>query len=473
MVAEWMTSPVIVVMAEEGGVAPTSRWTQEAMGTLRLAWPIALTQLGQVAMMTSDLAMIGRLGDEAVAAASLAHAVLFTVFVMGMGLVSAVAPLAAQGFGGRDPRRVRRATRVGIWAAILLGIPLSLCQLWGEQFLIVLGQTPRAAALAERYLVGLAWCLVPAWVFIALRGFMGAVNRPEPALWITLAAVPANALLAYGLIYGAGGLPELDLLGAGLATTIVNILMCGAAVWFAQTQRPFRKFHVFGRFWRFDPQIMAKLLVVGLPISGAFVLEVGLFAAAALMIGQFGTNALAAHQIAVQTAAIMFMVPFGISMAATVRVGHAVGRRDAEGTRRAGFTAIAMAAAFMGAMTLLVLVARYKIPYAFLGASVENSRTTVDLVALLLVFGSAFFVFDGMQTTATGALRGLNDTRVPLLMAFVGFWLIGFGGAYVFAFVAEWGPVGIWFGLSLGLSVFAVLVMGRFHLLTRRRYLPS
>jgi len=459
-------------MTEQALVQSTSRWTQEAVDTLRLAWPIALTQLGQVAMMTSDLAMIGRLGDEAVAAASLAHAVLFTIFVTGMGLVSAVAPLAAQGFGGRDPRRVRRATRVGIWAAVLLGIPLSVCQLWGEELLVVLGQTPRAAAMAERYLFGLAWCLVPAWVFIALRGFMGAVNRPQPALWITLAAVPANALLAYGLIYGAAGLPKLDLLGAGLATTIVNIFMCVAAIWFVQTRHPFRKFHVFGRFWRFDPQIMAKLLTIGLPISGAFLLEVGLFAAAALMIGRFGTHALAAHQIAVQTAAIMFMVPFGISMAATVRVGHAVGRRDPEGTRRAGLTAIAMAAAFMGAMTLLVL-ARYELPHAFLGAIAENSQATVELVALFLVCGAAFFVFDGVQTTATGALRGLNDTRAPLAMALIGFWLVGFGSAYALAFAAGWGPVGIWIGLSLGLTVFAVLVMGRFHLLTRRRYLPG
>jgi len=462
----------VAILQENIARAP-ARWTQEVVDTLRLAWPIALTQLGQVAMMTSDLAMIGRLGDGAVAAASLAHAVLFTVFVIGMGLVSAVAPLAAQGFGARDPRRVRRATRVGLWAAILLGIPLSIGQLWGEELLRALGQEAGAAVLAERYLFGLAWCLVPAWVFIALRGFMGAVNRPEPALWITLAAVPANALLAYGLIFGAAGLPKLDLLGAGVATTIVNVFMCLAAIWFAQTQRPFRKFHVFGRFWRFDGPLMGKLLFVGVPISGAFLLEVGLFAAAALLMGRFGTDALAAHQIAVQTAAIMFMVPFGISMAATVRVGHAVGRKDAAGTRRAGFTAIALAAAFMAAMTLLVLLARHGVPRAFLGDAAHQAPATVELVAIFLIYGALFFVFDGIQTTATGALRGLNDTRVPLIMALVGFWIIGFVSAYVLAFSAGYGPVGIWVGLSLGLTVFAVLVMGRFHLLTRRRYLPS
>jgi MATE family, multidrug efflux pump len=450
-----------------------SGWPQEALMTLRLAWPIALTQLGQVAMMTSDLAMIGRLGDEAVAAASLAHAMLFTVFVVGMGLVSAVAPLAAQGFGSRDPRRVRRATRVGIWAAILLGIPLSISQLWGKELLEALGQEREAATLAARYLSGLTWCLVPAWIFIALRGFMGAVNRPEPALWITIVAIPANALLAYGLIYGAAGLPRLDLLGAGTATTIVNILMCAAALWVVQTQPPFRKFHVLGRFWRFDPQLMGKLLVVGLPIAGTFLLEVGLFSAAALMMGRFGTTALAAHQIALQTAAIMFMVPFGISMAATVRVGHAVGRRDTDATRRAGFVAIALGACFMATMTVIVLLARNDIARAYLGAAGGEAREAARLVAVFLIYGSLFFVFDGIQTTASGALRGIQDTRFPLAMAVIGFWLVGFAGSYALAFIAGYGPIGIWMGLTIGLVVFALLLMMRFHLLTQRRHLPS
>jgi MATE family multidrug resistance protein len=443
------------------------------MMTLQLAWPIAFTQLGQVAMMTSDLAMIGRLGDEAVAAASLAHAVLFAVFVLGMGLVSAVAPLAAQGFGSRDPRRVRRATRVGIWASVLLGVPLSISQLWGKEMLEVLGQESEAAMLASRYLAGLAWCLVPAWIFIVLRGFMGAVNRPEPALWITIAAIPANAALAYALIYGAAGLPRLELFGAGAATTLINVLMCVAAMWFVQTRPPFRKFHVFGRFWRFDSQLMGKLLVIGLPIAGAFLLEVGLFSAAALMMGRFGTAALAAHQIALQTAAIMFMIPFGISMAATVRVGHAVGRRDAEGTRRAGFVAITLAAAFMAAMTVLVLATRKDIAEAFLGSTAAQAPEAADLVAVFLIYGAIFFVFDGIQTTASGALRGIQDTRVPLLMAAVGFWIVGFAGSYVLAFVAGFGPKGIWIGLTVGLVVFALLLTMRFHRLTQRGYLPS
>ena len=181
----------------------------------------------------------------------------------------------------------------------------------------------------------MAWAIIPAWTFIALRNFMGAVNRPEPALWITLAAIPVNAVLAYALIYGAFGLPALDLLGAGLATALVNVGMCAAAIWIAYTRRPFKKYRVLGRFWRPDWPLFAKLVVVGLPISGALLLEYGLFAAAALLMGRISTSAVAAHQIALQTAAMLYMVPFGIALAATVRVGHAVGRRDAVGARAA------------------------------------------------------------------------------------------------------------------------------------------
>src|ERR1700716_1149784 len=205
----------------------------ELTETLRLAVPIALTQLGQIAMMTTDLALIGRLGDEAVAAAALAHTVYFISFTFGMGLMSAVAPLAAQAFGARNPRLVRRSLRVGLWAALLISLPMMVFPLFGEQILLMLGQAPATARLAQRYLFGLAWGITPALWFLAIRGFLSAVNRPEPGLWITLAAIPANAVLAYLLIHGGLGLPRLELFGAGLATTIVNFGMFLAALWFA------------------------------------------------------------------------------------------------------------------------------------------------------------------------------------------------------------------------------------------------
>jgi MATE family multidrug resistance protein len=446
----------------------THRLTLELTETLKLAVPIALTQLGQIAMMTTDLALIGRLGDEAVAAAALAHTVFFVTFTFGMGLVSAVAPLAAQAFGARNPRMVRRALRVGLWAALLISLPMIVLPLFGERILLVLGQAPATAHLAQKYLLGLAWGITPALWFLAIRGFMGAVNRPEPGLWITLAAIPANALLVYLLIHGAWGLPRLELFGAGLATTIVSFAMFLAALWFAASRRPFRKYHVLGRIWRIDWALMRQLIAIGAPISIAFLLEYGLFGAAGLLMGLIGTTALAAHQIALQIAAILFMVPLGIGIAATVRVGHAAGRGDAAAARRAGFVATLLGIVFMSVMTLAVILGRFAIARFFFGEAAESAGAVIALTATLLMVGATFFVADGIQTVVAGALRGLNDTRVPLLFAAISYWLVGFTAAYGLAFFTGLGAIGVWIGLSCGTAVYATLLILRFRLLTHR-----
>lgn len=463
--------------ADPAAAAQTARprdlWRDEIAETIRLALPIAFTQLGQVAMMTSDLVLVGRLGDKAVAAAALGQVVLFVGFMLGMGLVSAVAPLSAQAFGAREPRMVRRALRVGLWASLMLGAPLLVVQLHGERILLALGQEPETSQLAGQYLAGLAWSMVPGWWFIALRSFMGAVNRPEPALWITLAAIPINTLLAYALIFGAFGLPRLTMTGAGVATTLVNLGMCAAGFWVAYRQPPFKKYRVLGRFWRADWPLLWKLVVVGAPISGAFLLEYGLFASAAVMVGWLGTVPLAAHQIALQTAAIVFMVPFGISMAATVRVGQAVGRNDPAATRRAGFAAIGLGAGFMAAMVVLIVMLRHLIPLAFLNADDSEAAATIALAATLLTIGATFFIVDGIQTIAAGALRGLNDTRIPMIFAAMSFWLLGFVACYALGFSAQLGVTGVWMGFTVAIVLYALLLTLRFDLLTRRGYMPA
>jgi len=422
--------------------------------------------------MTTDLALIGRLGDSAVAAVALAQMVLFCGFVLGMGPVAAVAALAAQAFGAREARMVRRALRMGLWVAVLLGVPINIIQLWGGSILIGSGQEPEAAHLAARYLQGLTWSMIPAWCYIAIRNFMGAVNRPEPGLWVTLAAIPCNALLAYSLIHGAFGLPRLDLLGAGLATTLVNISMCAAGIWICYACRPFKKYRVLGRFWRADWALMRKLVAIGCPISVGMMLEWGLFSTAAILVGWFGTTALAAHQIALQIATILFMIPLGISLAATVRVGHAVGRRDPVASRRAGFGALALGAGVMTAMTVLTIACRKFIPYLFLGGGTASAETA-ELAAALLLLGATFFVADSTQGIAAGALRGLNDTRVPMLLAALSFWIVGFSGGYLLAFFAGLGVIGIWIGFSFGVTTYAALLIWRFHWLTARLYLPA
>jgi len=446
--------------------APENHLTAELTETIRLSAPMALTQLGQIAMMTTDLAFIGRLGDEAVAAAALGHTVFFVAFTFGLGFVAAVAPLAAQAFGARDPRQVRRAVRTGLWAALLVSIPIMILPLRGEQILLALGQAPTSAKLGQEYLFGLVWGIAPALWFIAIRSFTGAVNRPEPVLWITLAAVPVNALLVYLLLYGNWGLPKLGLFGAGLATTIVNVGTFLAGLWFVMWRRPFRKYHILARLWRIDWPLMRQLVALGAPISLSMLIEYGMFSSAAILMGLIGTAALAAHQVALQVTAILFMVPLGVGMAATVRVGHAVGRYDADAVRRAGWVALWLGIALSAVLTVAVILGRFTIAKLFFGDGTTHGA--IELTATLLLVGATYFITDGIQTIAAGALRGLNDTRVPLLLAAVSYWLVGFMLACVLGFKTGLGAVGIWIGLSCGTAVYAAALILRFRLLANR-----
>jgi multidrug resistance protein, MATE family len=405
---------------------------RELTETLGLAVPMALTQLSQIAMMATDLAFIGRLGNAAVAAAALAGTVYFVSFTIGMGLVSAVAPLAAQAFGARDSREVRRALRTGLWAALLISLPIMPFSLYGEPILLALGQAPAAAGLAQHYLFGLVWGVTPALWFMAIRGFMGAVNRPQPALWITLAAIPANALLVYPLIYGEWGFPRLELFGAGLATTTVNFGTVLASLWFATRRPPFRKYRVLGRIWRIDWRLMRRLVGIGAPISLSFMMEYGMFSAAALLMGLIGTTALAAHQVALQVTAILFMVPYGISMAATVRVGHAIGRDDPGAVKRAGFVAILLGVVLVASLTLAVVAGRFAIARLFFGVAEDASAA------------------------------------IPLLFAAISYWLIGFTLACLLGFQTPLGAIGVWVGLSVGTAIYATLLVLRFRLLASR-----
>jgi MATE family multidrug resistance protein len=225
---------------------------------------------------------------------------------------------------------------------------------------------------------------------------------------------------------------------------------------------------VLAHIWRVDWELMRQLIVIGAPISISFLLEYGLFGAAGLLMGLISTTALAAHQIALQITAILFMVPFGISMAATVRVGHAVGRNDASAVKRAGFVAVLLGIALVAALTLAVIAGRSEIARLFFGEAASHAGAAIELTETLLLIGATFFVADGVQTIAAGALRGMNDTRVPLLFAVTSYWLIGFAGACWLAFRTPLGAPGVWIGLSIGTAVYAVLLVWRFRMLAGR-----
>lgn len=449
------------------------RLVVELIETAKLALPMVLTQLGQVAMTTTDVAFIARIGPEALAGVALASRLYFVSLTFGVGLLAAIAPMVAQAFGRHNLAVVRLSLRMGLWAALLLSCPIMALMLRGEDILLAFGQAPEAARLAQQYLLGLAWGVVPTLSFQAIRNFMGAVNRPGPVLWITLAAIPINAVMVYLLIDGKFGLPRLELFGVGLATTLVNCGTFLAGLWFATMQAPFRGYHVLAHFWRFDWPLMRQLIAIGTPISLAFLMGYGTVSAAALLAGLIGTSALAAHQIAAQVASILFMIPFGISTAAAVRVSHAIGCNDGLSTRRAGLVAMVLGTVIVGMLTLAVVAARVYIAELFLGGAVANGDATVALCAKLQLVGASYFITDALQSIAAGALRGLKDTRVPLLFAGVAYWPIGFSLSFLLGLKFDLGAVGIWIGLSVGTTVHAGLLVLRFQLLTSKIALLS
>ncbi|WP_076862108.1 MATE family efflux transporter [Bradyrhizobium mercantei] len=464
---------------------PVSAWRRRVIGvtrrqlavelgrTAKLALPTVLAELGQVAMMITDLAFIGRISAEAVGAVALASKIYFVGLALGMGLMSAVAPLVAQAVGSDNPAAARSILRMGLWAALLLSPAMVAFMLGSEQILVALGQDREAARLAEQYLSGLAWGVLPALWFRAIRNFMVAVKRPEPTLWITLVAIPFNALLVYLLMYGDFGLPRLELLGVGVATTLVNCAMSLAALWFAIRRQPFRDYQIFAHPWHFDWPLMRQLIVVGGPNAMAFLMEYGLYSAAALLMGLIGTTALAAYQIASQIAIVLFKVPMGIAMAATVCVGHATGRKDASGARRAGLVAMLLGIIVTAVFTIAVIASRFRIVSLFLRETAENADATTDLAATLLLVSVVFFITETVETIAAGSLRGLKDTRVPLLCAGVSYWLIGFSMSYVLGLKIGLGAIGVWIGLSLGTTAYATLLVLRFQILVRRFALQS
>lgn len=444
-------------------------WKTEARETIRLAAPLVLMQLSQIAMMTIDVLMIGQLGRDALAGAALGSTTIFLCFVIGMGLVMAVSPLAAQAFGAGDAAQVRRVTRQGLWIAALVTIPGVAALLMMGRVLTFLDQPPVAVRGATEYLDAIAWGLPMMVGFVVLRSFGAAVNRPNPGLWIMLAGIPVNALLDYALIFGNLGVPRLELAGAGLATTIVQSIMFLALLVFSIRAAGLQEYRILARFWRPDWVIFRRIFVIGLPIAGIYLLEMGVFSFAVVMMGWIDATSIAAHQIAIQIASVTFMVPMGIGQAATVRVGQALGRRDPPGMRRAGFVALALGIVFMTTMSLVIALFPAWLAGLYLNEDLADSAEVLALAASLLYVAAAFQIVDGMQAIGAGALRGLNDTQVPMVAAGIGYWIVGFGTAWTLGFAFGLGAVGIWIGLALGLAATAIYFLFRFNRRTAAR----
>jgi MATE family multidrug resistance protein len=432
---------------------------------LTLAWPLMLANLTQQLIIATDILLMGRLGPVQLAAATLALNLTYTFNMFLMGLVTASAPMMATALGRKSNavRDVRRTFRAGLWL-LILALPFYWLLLWHVGALMrAFGQSEELASQGQIFLRAYMWCTAPWLIFTLLRNFVSALERPRVVFVLSLSGIAINALLSWTLIFGHFGLPRLGLLGGGLGSTLTWSILCGALIATVSIDRRFRRYHLFGNWWRFDAPRTAAMIRLGLPIGLTMALEMGVFALAAYFMGWLGASAVAAHAVALQLAALTFMVPLGLGQAATVRVGLALGRGDQAGIARAGWTAWVMGVGFMGAMAVVM----WTLPRALVTLFLKDVPANAAVIALAVSFlrvAAAFQLVDGAQVIGAGMLRGLHDTRWPLLFALVGYWVVGLGIGAWLAFARDWNGVGIWVGLASGLAVVAALMLARWSM---------
>lgn len=449
------------------GAERKAQWGHELRSTMALAWPLIVANLTQQAIQATDVLLLGRLGEIELAAATLALNLTFTLNLLLFGLLLASSPMMATALGQRSNavRDVRRTFRAGVWL-LALSMPPYWLVLWNAgPIMSALGQPPELAEAGQAYLRAYMWCTAPWLLFQLLRNFVAALERPRVVLWLSAAAIALNALLSWALIFGRLGMPALGVVGAGLGSTLTWVIAVAALVAVVQRDRQFRQFHLFGRFWRLDVERTITMARLGWPIGITMALEMGVFALAAFFMGWIGAPAVAAHAVALQVAALTFMVPLGLGQAATVRVGRALGKGDRAAITRAGWTAWVLGVGFMASMALLIWLFPRELVDLFFGPSVGAG--TRSLAVAFLTIAAAFQIFDGAQVIGAGMLRGLHDTRWPLLFALVGYWLVGLGIGPWLGFGRDWQGVGIWVGLASGLASVAALMLGRWMLRER------
>nr|WP_235911830.1 MATE family efflux transporter [Mesorhizobium xinjiangense] len=426
---------------------------------------MVLTNLAQNAMTATDVMMMGRLGPLALGAGSLGFNLYFAPQIFGLGLILATSPMMARELG-RDRhsvRDVRRTARQGMWIALAVAIPIWLILWFTEPILLAMGQKPDLAAGAGSYVHWLQWALLPFYWYIVLRSFISALERPRWAMFIVILAVAFNVLANWCLMFGNLGFPAMGVAGSGLATTLSSLFMLIGLVIVVTTDRQFRRYNLFGRFWRPDWPRFFELLRLGLPIAGIVTFEVSIFNAAALLMGLISATALAAHAIAIQIASLSFMVPMGIGQAVTVRVGRAYGAGNTDAITRAGWTSFWLGTGFMSIMALVMLFFPDLLIRAFMNPSVPDNAAVAALAVSFLAYAALFQIVDGAQAVASGMLRGLHDTKVPMIQAAIGYWGIGLPLGVVLAFPAGLGGAGIWIGLSGGLAAVAVMLIVRWQ----------
>lgn len=430
--------------------------------TAKLGFPLIGAQLAQMAINTTDVVMLGWLGTVELAAGVLATQAFFILYIFGTGFATAVMPIVAQAEGSNDIKGVRRAVRMGIWIAVFYSL-ITLPFLWFiEDVLLFLGQDPQVSALAKDYMRVAMWSMAPALIAYCMRSFLSAMERAQIVLWAVVVGTITNALLNYAFIFGNFGAPALGIVGAAIASLATNILIATVLIAYTNWHRELKKFDLYVRIWRSDWEAFGDILRLGWPIGIAILSEVGMFSIASIFMGWLGTVQLAAHGIVMQIAALAFMIPLGLSNAATVRVGRTIARDEFNDMHRAAITVTAMAMLFALFTAILFLAVPDQLVDLFLDYNNPQASTVAAYAIPLLLVVAAFQFADSLQVIASGLLRGMKDTKVPMIIALISYWIVGISAAYFLGLHTELAGLGIWIGLASGLTSAALFLNLRF-----------
>ena len=452
-------------------LSPAATYRQHLASLLSLGLPLVGAALAGFAVHMTDTIMLGWYSVSALAAATLATSYWFVLFIVGAGFGNAVMPMVAAAAAAGDETAARRITRMALWLSLGYCVLIMPLYWWSGAIFAALGQEPGVAADAQSYLRIAGWGVVPALGAVVMRSYLGALHLTAVQFWVTLASLFLNAMINYALIFGNWGAPELGLRGAAIASVAVQTATLIVLMAYAERRLPAYK--LFQRIWRADPGALASVFRLGLPIGMTSFAETGLFTATAVMMGWIGKVELAAHGIALQLAAMAFMFHVGMSQAATIRAGAAMGRRDEADLRRIAKTAIVVSLAFGVAVVALFVSVPAALVSLFIDPA-EPARLTLIGIGVTLVYIAALFQFvDATQIVALSLLRGVHDTTVPMWLAIVSYWAIGLPCSYLLGFVAGWGAAGVWMGLVVGLGAAAGLLMWRFWARSVRVGLPA
>ena len=452
-----------------------STWRSEFAETLRLAGPLALANLLQMLVYAIDVIFVARLGEQSLAASSLSISLFGLLMWCFSGLTGMVAALIAAELGRRRHavREVRRSARMALWLAAMCGLAGMTVCFFGREIMLLTGQDPHVAELAGGFLRVIMWAMIPMIFANVLRSVVSALGRPYYATAITAVAVGVGALGNYAFVFGRLGAPALGLEGSAFASVLTAVFMLLAYVVAIGRDRRLRRYCLFGNWWRAEWQRFGEDRQGHRQPGAQQLAEAGLFSGAAFLMGLIGPSQLAGHTIALQVAALAFQVPFGIGQAATIRVGYHYGARDLPAIGRAGWVAIVTGTGFMGLTAAVMLFAPELVLGIYVDTDAAANAALMGFAVRFMVVAAAFQLFDGMQAVAAGALRGLQDTRVPMLFALFGYWLPGLGTAIGLGFFTPLEGLGVWIGLMVGLVVVALLMLQRWSRRARLGLLPA